>query len=282
MNTLFVVTSDIGFEPVVGTVASVLNQCVVSVVKKPNEMKDITLSGYMPGDYVVALGNKITFDSSIDTTRMFRIAFESGTGPVRYLISLMGDLQYISLHSPLLSTFFKTHKELIDLIDDRIRSIDNDGTQDFVTGLFNYMTDTTDNSPSGIDTKFRSIFASEVSFESIRKMGLTILSSQLSMVKDRVMKNSREGHFSDGRTYVITESTELYNMTHSEMGKKQKDITIVVSLKLREDGDRVHYSMRSSTSDVLKIIKDNTDGDGYPHSAGGTQPIDLHLQDFVM
>ena len=40
--------------------------------------------------------------------------------------------------------------------------------------------------------------------------------------------------------------------------------------------------MRSKIKNVQKIIKANTSGNGYPHSAGGTKSINLMIDSFNM
>lgn len=179
MKSLFVVTSDVEFEPVVAIVASFMNQKAFAICKKPSEMENVDIHGYRNGDYVFCLGDKLTFDSRIPNEKIFRISFEQGVAPIRCLISTMGDLGFISLHAPMVSNFLRKHNDFINLVDDRIRSIDNYKTQDFVAGLYNYMSNTLDNGPCGLCNKIYSILSDESTFEAIRADGRALLSSQV-------------------------------------------------------------------------------------------------------
>lgn len=297
--TIAIVTSDIGIECAVGSFFTcLLPDCVEHIVRTPKQLElpsEDFIHELKTHDEVYLVGNffkDIAYYNGFETesgeirfeSQFNMVPFEKEIAPIRYLLEEFNEL--LNHEDVKIKLFLKHNREAIDLIDNRIRSINNNETQDFITGMFNAIPERT-NSAEDICFKYKALFSGDLTLEDVRKLGRSILTSQLLMVKDRILKNSRYGTFTDGTRYRITEATELINMCHDELNRDEEDpnlVTITLSLKLTEkpEGDLLHYSMRSKTKNVQEIIVNNTSGNGFIHSAGGTKPINLMLSSFIV
>lgn len=202
-------------------------------------------------------------------------------------MDLLEQERYLDSTSVQGKLFLNSNREVFELLEKRIMSVDNSSTQVFFTGLFNFQHQKYDNSVEGLSKKFLLLLCGELSVSELVNLGSNILVSQIQLASERVRKNSRMGVLSNGKTYLITNAPDLINLTHDSLynSKEEKpDITITVSLKFSdEENDKIHYSMRSYKDevDVSEIIKNNTNGDGFKKSAGGTKEIDNMLNSFI-
>lgn len=284
-----IITSSVGVEPSIAFFLELLFSlegiALNHTTKTPKELEKIRskqdlLALLNCSNYAILIGN--FFDNLVlseeerEDVKIFK--FSTGDKPLKEVLTFLKEKEYLTSKSEQLIT---CNLEAIDLIDRRITSTDNNSTQPFFTGLFNYKPEL-DNTISSLKEKFTDLFLKRTTVHDLQVLGNQILISQLTIVKDRVAKNSRTG-FIGNKSYAITEAPEFVNLTHDELKRKYNpDITITISLKLSEidEKSRIHYSMRSTTTNVEEIIVRNTSGGGLSHAAGGTREIDIMLDNF--
>jgi len=272
MSTL-IVTSDIGIECAFSALGRFLLPDVVwanlpvKTLRTPNHLENVmsckTTLLILFGDYwspeeVASHGAK-------------HFNFASGT-PFTDLINYVVSLPNSNV--ALIQFAVGRHKTLITMLDDRVCGRKTFETQPLITGMFNILTDL----PT--ETRYYKLFMGEIELSEVIKLGEAVVESQMQVVKERAIKNSRVGTFKDGTTYAITDSPEFINMTHDELKKVYQtvDVTITATLKFAPDADdTVAHSLRSwnSAVDVKTII--GSYGGGSATAAGGRRAVNVQI-----
>ena len=118
--------------------------------------------------------------------------------------------------------------KVISLIDDRVFNQNIVDSQPFYTGMFNY-----DSDDVTLFDKFGKLFKEEYILEDVIKSGRLIAVSQVKMVRERVLKNSKRVNLSDGTRAAVSEGTELVSLTHDALHEKYPDaqITLILNMK---------------------------------------------------
>ena len=281
-SVIVIYTSDLPAESLVGSIVKSIYPGTIHKYDKPDNLRKLTkIEG---GDLVILFGN---FFQNLDDQGCNHIPFGSNFPPLTALFNLLENEDYIDKTNIQTRLFFNSNREVFQLLEKRIMSIDNNSTQPFFTGLFNYLADKYDNSVEGLGNKFLSVLSGEITVSELSKHGSIILTSQIQLTYERARRNSKRGTLQNGKTYMVTNSPDLINLSHDSLynfSEDRPDITIAVSLKFsNNDTDKIHYSMRSydEETDVAEIIKNNTEWDGFKKSAGGTKEIDIMLNSFV-
>jgi hypothetical protein len=179
-----------------------------------------------------------------------------------------------SLVTPAVLFAIKQHEVLITMIQNICFGKMTQETQPLVTGISNVLT----NLP--VEERYYRLFTGELNLNGVLDLGNKILESQISMVKERVLKNSRSGTFKDATRYAVTEGHELTNLTHDELHKNYPEckVTIVTSLKYSNGfDDQVSHSLRSwdQNVDVQKLVGEF--GRGTNLASGARYSIDAHI-----
>lgn len=162
----------------------------------------------------------------------------------------------------------------ITMIDDRFNYRNVEQNQAFFTGMFNLESK---NDELTLFDRFYGLFCGKYDQTDIIAGGQAILNSQLMLAKERVINNSKQIQLQDGTKAVLTEASELVNLTHDALHRKFPDaaVTLVVGLKFGEK-DEMSYSIRSFDSDVnAQTLAHKIGGDGTATTAGGRVAIDI-------
>lgn len=130
--------------------------------------------------------------------------------------------------------------------------------------------------------RFSMIFLKKIEIQDVMEIGERILRSQIHLVCQRVINNSKLIELQDGTQVALMEATELVNLTHMALqGMYGVKISIVISMKLRPEIDEFAYSIRSTSDehDAQKIIRGAFDpsfsGEGNPRAAEGRMPFNI-------
>jgi hypothetical protein len=163
---------------------------------------------------------------------------------------------------------FSKFSQVLVWIDDRLCNRNIKDNQPFFTGLCNYGASTLT-----IVERFMKIFQGKIAIDDIVEIGDRIVSAQIGIVEERVLKNSKLITLKDGTKACITEGFELVNLTHDSLHAKypEADVTIVLRMGLNLSGDdNLVYSIRSFNPhvDAGKLAK-LVNGDGNKESGGG-------------
>ena len=173
----------------------------------------------------------------------------------------------------------KMFKNAIQMIDDRFNFRNVERNQAFFTGIFNVEPTSDDTS---LLAKFYNFFQGGYDEEELTNQGRAILNAQLMMAKERVINNSKQVQLKDGTKAVMTEASELVNLTHDALHTKFPDagVTLVVGIKFGEENsqtDELSYSIRSFNPSAVNAqsLAQTIGGDGTQTTAGGRVPIHI-------
>ena len=173
----------------------------------------------------------------------------------------------------------KVFKNAIQMIDDRFNFRNVDINQPFFTGIFN-VENTADN--ISLLDKFYNFFQGRYDEEELTKQGRAILNAQMMMAKERVINNSKQVQLKDGTKAVMTEASELVNLTHDALHNKYPEsvVTLVVGIKFgtkMSQEDELSYSIRSFNPSVVNAqsLAQAIGGDGTKTTAGGR--VGIHI-----
>jgi hypothetical protein len=209
---------------------------------------------YCPGEIPDITSNNLTMDSA-----------DSGVGMATYMLNMA---KKRSGSASLIKLFENKFSHVINLMDDRAYGRNLAETQPFYTGIFNYGSINID-----IYDKFVKLFEGDYSIKEIIKAGKMIVSAQMQMAQERVLKNSKVTKLSDGSIAVVTEAPDLMNLTHESLHQKHPEaqITILMNMKFSQSGsDELCYSFRSFNINVdVSSLAKKVNGDGSKTAAGG-------------
>lgn len=272
MSSTFVITSDIGIESAFASLARFLLPNVNSInmsVRDLNKPKSLNGCLHPDDSGVICFGDYWDEDYLKTFIGLTHISFKSGK-PFSELIDFVKSRGA----APMLDYMLKQHKVLIDMIEDRVCGRNTYDTQPLITGIFN------SNLEVSIEERYYQLFNGDMNLEDVLKLGKSIMSSQLEVAKERALKNSKLGTFTDGTKYCITDGPEFVNMTHEELKKVYSDcdVTIVASLKFKTgEDDQVAHSLRSwnDSIDVKAMI--GSYGGGSKTCAGGRRSVNISV-----
>lgn len=173
----------------------------------------------------------------------------------------------------------KHHPQLLDLINDRSMSLNQDKTQVLFSGIDNFRHDT---ARTTFD-KFILLFTSQVKFDEIMELGKMAMDVQQSTVKARVRNLSGEIVLQDGKTTVcICPAPDFINMTHAELHQLWPNCvaSVTTTLNFKEPNVVVEsYSVRSYDASVNAgdLVRKLSKGDGDANAAGGRRNVEWKL-----
>ena len=87
------------------------------------------------------------------------------------------------------------------MIEDRIYNRNITSNQQFFTGMFNINNDRT------LYENFLKLFQGGYNIDDVMKLGRNLLDSQMNIVKERIIKNSKVVKLEDGTEAVLTEAS---------------------------------------------------------------------------
>lgn len=216
---------------------------------------------------------KITVLCACDApeTQYPNVSFVSDPRPCNYILNLA--LEELESKTCALLTR-RMFQSAIDKIDDVFNFRNVEANQAFFTGMMNFEVK---HDEKTLFDRFHGFFCGDYDEPEIIANGQAILNSQLTIVKERVLNNSKQIQLQDGTKAVITEASELVNLTHEALHRQYPDasVTLVVGLKLGNK-DELAYSIRSFDASVnAQTLAKKIGGDGTATTAGGRVAIDL-------
>lgn len=168
--------------------------------------------------------------------------------------------------------------QFTEIINERLVGISTEYNQKFSSGFVNFEPTTS------IENKALRLIKGEILLDDIVNSASVIVDEQRDLVRVRV-QNHRVDKFYDGVTCVITNSQDLFNLTHEALHElhPQIQVTVIVALefdKIHESKIRVRFSMKSwdDNVDVLDIMQINFGKDnvgGGKSMSGGSIYIDF-------
>ena len=131
----------------------------------------------------------------------------------------------------LLNVFHKTFKELFDILDERYCGGKDHDCQAFFAGMHNH------NLHKTLFERFLDIYNNgEIApVDLIKVNGKTIMFNQAQLATDRVVRNSRQIVLPDGKLAVVTNATELVELTHEALKKKYPEAELTITVQLKFD-----------------------------------------------
>lgn len=269
-----IVTTNINAEIIFGVFIKYLHSLVN--VNFEHEIKTISDMRYFePEGYKIAIvygtfwDNKPQIDEKNETVVKFT---NHNKTPVHDFLKYFRKTYEIDSHP----IFFRYN--LIEIINERLVGNSTEYNQNFSTGFVNFEPTTS------IENKALRLIKGEILLDNIINLGSTITGEQRDLVRVRV-QNHRVDKFYDGVTCVITNSQDLFNLTHEALHElhPQIQVTVIVSLefdKIHESKIRVRFSMKSwdDNVDVLDIMQINFGKDnvgGGKSMSGGSIYIDF-------
>lgn len=277
MTSLTLYTSNLITESAIAEIVRAFVPNLIHVYDEPDNLKKLKIGDLQESDYVILFGN---FFPKIESS--LKIPFDKNSALFEVLFKALEALGFLNRSNTQTQLFLNSNRFLFELMEKRIKGIDNDDTQPFITGLFNYFEDRFGNDVEGIKQKYREILTGTVNLNSIIQYGELILKSQRLLASERARNNSRIGTWSNGLKFRVANAPDLVNLTHEALYEDDIDVTIAASIRFSPEGDKIHYSMRSKNgTNVREIIISNTNGNGFENSAGGTRSVNLELDEFI-
>ena len=196
-------------------------------------------------------------------------------GAIDYIYNL--GVQNPHVNHDLLRLFMRTHKELINMCNQRCFGIGNDDTQIFFTGVCS--------SDDDLFQTFKQIFDGSIEISSIMERGATLIKNNKNIAKERAEKNSKLILLKNGRKALITESTELVNFTHEALRNLEYGVDFTITFRISfaqnpADKDKICFSVRSVhdgniKNNALEVFEKEVNAGGNESAAGCQFGIDM-------
>lgn len=276
-----IITSDIDFEVAFGALGSFLFSDATIISKRYDDLrKPGFLDEFNRPGRLICFGDFISPDQDalLKANKDYvNIKFDNGRP-----FSELTDIVLKNDPSRMTKFAILSNAKLITILDDRVCNKNMHETQGFATGVYNM-----DESLS-IFERFMLILDGTFNVDYIASEGSKILSSQITLCKQRAIKNSKTGTLRNGEKYCVTNGSELIVISHQELKKHHPDVDVTIVTKLLfsdSKEDLVHHSLRSwnedvSAKNILKSRGDGTQSDragGSETSAGGAVPVDVKI-----
>lgn len=200
-------------------------------------------------------------------TNLQQFSGNNGTGPTKFLLDLA---KQKCQSEKLVKLFENKFKNVMIYIDDRIYNRNILENQIFYTGIFNY-----DSFEVPLFDKFIKLFQGDYDLDKILQSGQAIVSAQIGMCRERATNNSKVVVLENGMNAVVTEASDLVNLTHDALHYKYPDVPITIAMYMRfGKEDSLAYSIRSfDKSTDASILAKKVNGDGNNVAAGGRVPF---------
>lgn len=169
--------------------------------------------------------------------------------------------------------YLKSYYGFIEMMDERNRSESSTlRSQAFMAGAYTY--------PHTLVQVFIDIWEGNLCVSTVEKKGRILLKNHMSIVDQRVMKNSTIMKTSNGDTIAVTNAPEFKNLTHDSLYNRYSKVsmTATVYMLFTTSGSKYKWSLRSCSPSVSAVeYASKYGGGGNKVAAGFEVPLDIQV-----